>query len=587
MEQSSVSSNGKSELATALVHEGWGHLQEQRPLAAWASWQRAMRVDPDSTVAKKALGTLESAGDLPAAARVSYRFREARDPARRAIWDQKMTGWNAEDLPAAADLFGKLVDEDPTDSAAWYNRALCLAWSGRNAESISCLSRVVELDAEPAFDRAVDAWTLAEVLRQGGGAETLADELRFACNIPWRTGDTSLLLEEFPEIQKLKAPLIPGESVANTPSIDVFEWLDRPFSIDPEQDRLAARLPMVLATVYISKNSLRLSSPRADALELAEEKLRRDPDVGSRSIERQASPLPFPFLDADVWIFRIPAGLDNDLGISLARESIEQYFENLWIHRPRHGLDDHTPLEAARRARQGDAVVRAKLAAVVRMREQLGDRPTARGLYHGYPFDRLRRRLGLELAEPSTVDALDLSCADPVELDSLDPATLDNVRLYEAAQSAAGLRDDARTTRFASELLGRARETIPAFDPVPIISPLVRQAMSRDDPRQALDWIDRAHRMSERLTATTLDIWRAEILARTGQPDAALVVYQRLIEPEDPEVALLSLDAAETMIDNGHLEQAEPLLKTARDLARRHARPMIERRAQRLLDQTS
>ena len=57
-------------------------------------------------------------------------------------------------------------------------------------------------------------------------------------------------------------------------------------------------------------------------------------------------------------------------------------------------------LEASR----GDAVARAKLTAVVRLREQLGNRPSALLLYQGYPFDRLRRRLGLELVYPGAVD---------------------------------------------------------------------------------------------------------------------------------------------------------------------------------------
>ena len=164
-----MSSSAKNDPQAVLVHKGWDHLHSQRPLAAWASWQRALRVDPDSPVATKALATLASAGDLPAAARMPYRFREAADAARRVIWDQVMRGSNAEDPAAAAELFGKLALEDPTDSAAWFNRALCLAWCGENRESISCLDKVVALEAGPAFDRAVDAWTLADVLRQGEG----------------------------------------------------------------------------------------------------------------------------------------------------------------------------------------------------------------------------------------------------------------------------------------------------------------------------------------------------------------------------------------------------------------------------------
>ncbi len=196
---------------------------------------------------------------------------------------------------------------------------------------------------------------------------------------------------------------------------------------------------------------------------------------------------------------------------------------------------------------------RAKLTAVVRLREQIGSRPSARRLYHGYPFDRLRRRLGLELVDPSTVELLDLACADPVELDALDPAALDDVRLADAVASAAGLRDDARTARFAGELLGRDRNTIPVADVITVISPLVRLAMSRNDHAQALGWIDRARHLNAGRTTTTLDVWRAEILARAGRADAALEVYRRIIEQEDRAGAALSLDAAETMLDNGHL----------------------------------
>ena len=161
---STSSPNGSS---TSLIHEGWNHLTSQRPLAAWGSWQRALRVDPDSVAARQALTALESAADLPVAARTAYRFREPADSAKRAIWDDRMRGQSDQDLHATADLFGRLAAADPTDSAAWYNRGLCLAWMGKNLEAIGCLDRVVSLEAEQAFDLAVDAWTMAEVLRQG------------------------------------------------------------------------------------------------------------------------------------------------------------------------------------------------------------------------------------------------------------------------------------------------------------------------------------------------------------------------------------------------------------------------------------
>ena len=65
---------------------------------------------------------------------------------------------------------------------------------------------------------------------------------------------------------------------------------------------------------------------------------------------------------------------------------------------------------------------------------------------------------------------------------------------------------------------------------------------------------------------------------RSGQPDAAMSIYTRIIAPENPSGAELSLDAAETMLDNGHVDQAESLLIAARDLAKRCGRDGIARR---------
>jgi tetratricopeptide (TPR) repeat protein len=570
--------------ATALIHEGWNHLQSQRPLAAWGTWQRALRIDPESAAARQAISALESAGDLPLAARTSYRFREPDDPARRAVWDERMRGQNEHDLEVTADLFGRLAAADPADSSAWYNRALCLAWSGKNQESIACLDRVVGLDAERKFDRAARAWVLADVLRQGGGAESLADDLRFACTIAWKSTDTAWLLAEFPEIQKVPSLSSPGIVREDHLEIEVFEWLDRPAADLTDRRQNAGSLPTVLAIVYIGRQTLRLSSTRVDGLERIEEALFPRLEDGVGSARREASPLPLPFLDADVWTVRIPSGTDPELADRLRRESVEQYFENQWIHRPRRGLDNCSPLAAALRARPGDAVARAKLTAVIRLREQLGSRASALLLYQGYPFDRLRRRLGLELETDDSVDPQDLACASAEELDSLESSNLDDSLLLEAFASAAGLRDDARTARLAAELLARRPETLMSLELTSVVAPLVRRAMECDDFNVALNWLEQARAMSVGPSATTLDVWRAEVLARAGRPQLALVVYERLITP-DAHGAALALDAAETVLDNGHTEQAKALSKMAAELARGAGRRWIERRAQQLLDQ--
>src|SRR5262249_41745166 len=155
---------------------------------------------------------------------------------------------------------------------------------------------------------------------------------------------------------------------------------------------------------------------------------------------------------------------DRALSNQLARETVEAYYEHDWIHRPRQALDGLSPLAASQCARRGDAVARAKLEAVLRLREQLGSRPSAVAMYQGYPFDRLRRRLNLDLVDARTIDADDLSCASAAELQELTPEELDDSRLAEAFESAAGLRDDPLTARFASELSRRNLEGLDHLD---------------------------------------------------------------------------------------------------------------------------
>jgi tetratricopeptide (TPR) repeat protein len=578
-----MSGTAGKESSTPLIHEGWNHLTSQRPLAAWGSWQRVLRVDPDSRAAQQALATLESAADLPLAARTSYRFRQPSDPARRSAWDARMRLQGDQELETTADVFGRLAAEDPTDAAAWYNRALCLAWMGKNVEAIACLDRVVGLEAERAFDLAVDAWTLAEVLRQGGGAETLADDLRFACTIVWKPSDTSWLLDEFPEIQRIPTPRAPGATVEERSEIEVFEWLDRPVSQLAGRRAATALPPTVLASVYIKGHTLRLSSPRVETLERIEEILFPRLENGGGSVRREASPLPLPFLDADVWIFRIPPDLEPDRADQLSRESVERYLEDQWIHRPRPGLDGRSPLAASVAASRGDSVARAKLTAVIRLREQLGNRPSAILLYQGYPFDRLRRRLGLEMFYPSAVDPKDLGCASAEELDRLDPATLDDARLVEAFTSAAGLKDDARTGRLAAELLKRRPIALRSLDLGEVVAPLVRQSIARNDIDGAVSWLNEARSIGDEATATTLEIWIAEVYARAHRPDHALKTYMKLIKP-DAAGAAFALDAGEMMLDNGYFEEAKVLLLLASDTARRAGRRWIERRAKQFVD---
>lgn len=452
--------------ALARVHEGWDHFRLQRPLAAWASWQRALRLDPEHPAAQQALAFLAGAADLPADARAVHRFRAPRDAARRGQWNERLRRRDLDDLAEAAETFAALADDDPLDSPAWYNYALCAAWMGRNAEAISSLDRVVAIQAGDDFGNAVEAWSLAEILRQGAGAEPLADDLRYIVAAPALDEDITWL-DRQPEI--LRVPMPHDLSIqADLAGTSVFEWLDRPLPEPDASSLTAAELPRLLATVVASAGSLRLSSP--DPLTLEEPQARLVEAFGDRVLPfgREATPLPLGLLDASVWTFRLPRGLDDQEERRCTREAVEHYYENVWIHAPRQGLDDYSPLEASRALESGDLIAKARLVAIVRIREQLGARaPTAR-LYQGYPFDRLRRRLGLTPNDPATIDPEDLASMSGSDLHGLDPAALDDLRLAEAHQSASFLRDKVASDRFAAE---RVRREAHSLDPTDKVRP--------------------------------------------------------------------------------------------------------------------
>lgn len=389
-----------------LVHQGWGHLRAQRPLAAWASWQRALRLRPDDEAASRAIEVLRDAVELPSVARMPQRLRPPEGEARRARWDQALTAGGLDDPAAAASAFERLVEEDETDAAAWWNLALCRAWQGGNVAAIGALDRFVGLAAESRADDAAGAWTLAELLRHGGGAEHLADELTSSFVLRRAGGmDVALRrLESRPNVVAKPAPRDPATGEPIGGDLRIFEWLDRPM---PEAGAIrdARDVPRMMALVIVDPGRMRFSSPDREALAGLEGEL------GSESVvDRRSSPLHLTALDQGVALNRLPAGLDAGRRADLTRDLVEHHFEHRWVRQPRHGLGLRTPASVAAEA-GGSAIDRARLAGIVRFYEQFSERPTAAAIYRGYPFDRLRHRLGLEPIDPNAVDPAEPACA--------------------------------------------------------------------------------------------------------------------------------------------------------------------------------
>ena len=493
-----------------------------------------------------------------------------------------------------ADAFGRLAAEDPSDAAAWYNRALCLAWLGSNREAVACLERAVDLEAAPAPDRAVEAWTLAELLRQGGGAQDLADDLRFTCTIDWDPGDTDTLLAEFPEIQRLPTPQAPGVEPGPELQVEVFEWPDQPITGAAEAgaDRAAtaADLPVVLATVFVEP-----VIAEAAALQPARRYAPSRPRSGcSRGSGRTATgghrsgpcarhrrcPAvprrrrldgPDPGRAGAVPGRRPAAGM----GRALLRGPVDSPAP------PGAGR----PLAAGRRggvasgrrggpgeARGGGRLPRAtRRAGPAHCGSTTAIRST--GSADGWGS----RRPSPTRSTPRTSPAPPPG-SWPRSIRRRSTTTGWSMR----SPRPPGCSTTPSTAPLATELLRR---------PVPIagshlvgaVSPLVRRAMAAGDPDAALDWIDRARPLADAPDrGDPRPLARRDPRAPTG-PTRRSRAYRALIR-SDAKGAAMALDAAETLIDNRHLDQARPLLDAARDLARSNGLPWTARRAQELID---
>ncbi len=584
--------------ALHLVHEGWNHLRRQRPLAAWASWRQALRFDPAQPAATHALTVLASAPDLPDAARVEYRFLTPVGDDQRRRWDDELRSRDLADLAVAAAAFGRLAaptDQAPLgDGRAGFNQGLCLAWVGENLAAITALDQAVGALAEPEPGVAVDAWTLAEVVRQGAGAEVMADDLNHVATFTWLAdplwtdlGNPGRFLDFHPNVRAVPPPLDPTTGQPARPDVSLFEWLDRPeatFGSDPTE------VGRVLATAIRAAGSLRLSGPDPSLLELAVTETAQRVGAQVELLDRAATPLPLAFLDAAVWAIRLPSGIDPEQADARNRSSVERYYETTWINRPRKGLDGRTPAEAGQLATGGDLILQAKLLAVVRVREQLGARASTARLYQGYPFDRLRRRVGLAPVNPEAVDPRDTSSMSAADLDGLDPKALDDFALVDAFESAAALGDDTRTARFAAWLAdldpAAAAAALGRVDLAAVFATLVRQGLAEDDVDLALEWTDRAVVVDAAIhggrDARKYLTWRAEVQARAGRPDAALAVYRQLVATE-PAAAAIALDGAETLLDNGHDDQGRTLARVALELARQEGDDPLADRAEALL----
>ncbi len=573
------------------MNAGWDHLNHQRPLAAWACWTRLLGDDPDRPAAREALDRLVEARDLPASARKSPAIRLPESPGPDSAWSGLIDEVDRLDWSTLLERLERLGAGSEAADLAQFDRGLVLAWQGRNAEAIAALDRAVNLAEQDRVG--VDAWKLAEILRHGAGAEALADDCRYNLVLNWEPSsgpDPEAILDLLGSPDCLRSLPTPQEVGANLDEhngpIALLDWLDRPMprpqtienqAPDPDPPIDNPRdWPRILGSLILSRGSLRISTPRLDFALEAGERLRFLTGAGGRPGLRSRSertPLSLLLLDAAIWVFRYPEGLDETTQPLLVSRALASQFEDHWIHQPRHGLDSRSPLEAAVRARGGDPRSRRHLEAILEVREELADRPGMRSLYGDYPFARLRRRLGLVDPPPTTMpdDPNDWGCCGLDELTALDVESLDSEALGHAIRSALGLRHDPTVVRLADRLLDNDPEALATLGDSAreVVAALVRREyreagsnMDRLDPllEQAAR-LDPAHE-------STYQTWQAEIAARAGAFDRAASIAETLADRASTpsEAVSLLVEIAETILLEGSGVEAHRLRARAEAL---------------------
>jgi predicted Zn-dependent protease len=526
-------------------------LKLNRPVATRAALAIALHLQPSNDDLRQAMdGYFGDRSGLPLSARREYRFRApaASLPAeRQAGWEQALARAATGRLTDAARAFWEQTEQDKDNAAAWYNLALARAWLGDNAGALEALDRYESLEAEEG--QAAEAWALGEVLRLGHGMEAQADVIEqaifgqirdprpvSACLQEWQSQKRLVVLQAR-EDQPVMSALILEKVTALT------------------ADPATAPPPRIGAYVLIVADRVRLWHTSQELFErtLQELQQKAGPALTMGSVERH--PANFSEVLAEALV--IPTVSDKAEAERVMGQALARYFEEVWLHRPLKALNSVPPIDAA-----GHAGLRKKLRGVVQFLSEcaaVGQQP--------YDFDRLRRKLGLLAAAPATGAAgaaRDVAALSAAELAALTADDLSEEELEQAYQAAGKLDARELAGKFALALVSRpAPGTRP--DRYPWYAHLVQLALQEGKSDTALDFInegekvDSAHNEGRRYN--DYELRRAQVHVKRGEADAALGVFDRLIQGAPGELRYRG-SAAEAMLS---LRQGAKALKYAEE----------------------
>jgi tetratricopeptide (TPR) repeat protein len=535
----------------AYIHELIAdiELRLNRPVAARAALKRSMNLSPGNADLRQAFDTLFGPNSrLPEVGRRDYTFLAPPMPSEE--WKHTLGEAATGRLGDARKAFQEWTDRHPDDLAGRYNLALVQAWMGENPAAVESLAKYVE--HEPDEAKAADAWALAEVLRCGHGMEQEADHVEHRTVLmladprpmvnmlqQWEQGRRLIGLRSDPE-QGMLSALVLDE----VPSLVLSGAASPPA-------KLAAYLMIV-------GNVLQLWNPKAEAVEkvVAEARQRLGPAVGEA--QRSIGPINFGDVVAEALLFPTAPTTELDAEAKM-REHAQQFFEDVWIHRPYRGLLGVPPVDAV-----GSAHLRKRLRGVIQFYQDCAAGAAPRL----YDFDRLRRKLARSEAAAPVLAAAPVSHTEDVaamgvpELAALDAAGMTDDALDHAFRTAIKLDAGEMANKFARALASRPA-VAGAADRWPIFQHLIHEAQIAGDYDTALGFVDEGEKVdceaNEGRRRNDYEIRRGRLLARAGRSAEAKDLFDRLIEriPDDVKTAG---SAAEAMLS---AKQGKDALKFA------------------------
>lgn len=536
--------------ARALFKIGNCHNLQGRPLAAWAAWQRAMKLVPNYGPAASAIDNFITQNEvLPSKVRRGLYLKSPDEFAlfnedRRVQWDKALSGerdWHLEDVIAA---FEVLVENDKHDAAAWYNLAIACAWAGENARAIEALDEYVQLETD--FEAAAEAWDLCEILRVGFGAEEYSDILLHVA--VYEIVD----VQEFTNITRTCGQII---AMGPTPQESTIFWADRPFNRHEDASLIQVQ-PKLVAEVHVQGPVLELVATSEENLRQATSSFESVLQNAVRRTGGYQQPGTLDRMDREAIDTLTTRRASPEALAQSAPEHVGRYFEEEWLHRPLKSLGNLAPIDAAQSDR-----MKSKLEGVVRFRE----RNFAR---YGIPynFDRLRNKLGLEPHEVLPPDAMvvnDVTGYSVAQLAELQPAELDDDDLVKAYQTACRLDAPATSLNFAVEIV-RRDSIADKIDAISVFRRIIQDKLERSQVQKAFELVDEAEaydqRHYERRNAASIGALRARCLIGAGESDKAVELLRNLVD-QNPDNLQLVAQAIENMFSLGQYDSAQQLAK--------------------------